>query len=139
LHPSHLDAKGLVALWRETLLAKHVLNNKTRGYKNHPQLCRFKETRNPVACINRYLAAVFEEAQRRNYQFDKTKIASTAGAEIIKVTDLQLDYEFSHLKKKLWQRDRKKYDELGAFENLRYHPSFKIIQGPVAAWEKAPA
>ncbi len=42
LHPKHLDAKGLVALWREALLAKHVLEGKTVGYLNHPQLNRFK-------------------------------------------------------------------------------------------------
>jgi len=33
IHPKYLDAKGLVALWRETLLAKHVLEGKTPGYK----------------------------------------------------------------------------------------------------------
>ena len=30
LHPKYLDPKGLVALWRETLLAKHVLEGKTK-------------------------------------------------------------------------------------------------------------
>jgi len=38
LHPKYLDSKGMVALWREALLAKQVLLNKTKGYKNHPQL-----------------------------------------------------------------------------------------------------
>lgn len=42
LHPKYLDTKGLVALWRETLLAQHVLSGKTKRYKNHPQLARFK-------------------------------------------------------------------------------------------------
>lgn len=32
LHPSYLDAKGLVALWRETLLAQKVLLGATVGY-----------------------------------------------------------------------------------------------------------
>ena len=32
LHPKYLDAKGLVAVWREALLAKHVLENKAKGY-----------------------------------------------------------------------------------------------------------
>jgi len=41
LHPKYLDAKGLVALWRDALLARHVLQGKTTGYKNHPQLNRF--------------------------------------------------------------------------------------------------
>lgn len=37
----YLDAKGLVALWREALLAKNVLAGLIKGYKNHPQLDRF--------------------------------------------------------------------------------------------------
>ena len=77
LHPQYLDAKGLVALWRETLLAKHVLENKTKGYKNHPQLNRFKRTKNPVDSINHYLFFVLQEARVRNYKFDAAKIAST--------------------------------------------------------------
>ena len=32
LHPRCLDAKGLVALWREGLLAQEVLRGKTRDY-----------------------------------------------------------------------------------------------------------
>ncbi len=39
--PKYLDCKGLVALWREGFLAKKVLSNQTRGYKNYPQLLRF--------------------------------------------------------------------------------------------------
>jgi hypothetical protein len=38
LHPQYLDPQGLVALWREALLAQAVLRGKTRGYKHHPQL-----------------------------------------------------------------------------------------------------
>jgi hypothetical protein len=38
LHPCHLDAKGLVALWREGLLAQKVQACETNGYRNHPQL-----------------------------------------------------------------------------------------------------
>ena len=65
LHPEHLDTKGLVALWRETLLAKHVLEGKTKGYKNHPQLNRFKALQNPANAINAYLAEIYHEAERR--------------------------------------------------------------------------
>ena len=32
LHPKYLDPQGLVALWREALLARAVLQGKTRGY-----------------------------------------------------------------------------------------------------------
>ena len=31
LHPRYLDAKGLVALWREGLLAQAVLKGQTKG------------------------------------------------------------------------------------------------------------
>ena len=69
LHPKYLDAKGLVALWRETLLAKNVLEGKTKGYKNHPQLDRFKTAQEPINAINFYLKAVWLEAVARNYSF----------------------------------------------------------------------
>ena len=74
LHPSLLEVKGLVALWRETLLAKHVLLGKTKGYKNHPQLDRFKKCKAPVKVIDQYLLSVYEEAVWRGYNFDKSKI-----------------------------------------------------------------
>jgi hypothetical protein len=62
LHTKYLDAKGLVALWRETLLAKHVLEGKTIGYRSHPQLERFKNAPNPQESINHYLSHVYEES-----------------------------------------------------------------------------
>ena len=42
LHPRYLDAKGLVAAWREALLAQKVLAGATKGYRHHPQLARFQ-------------------------------------------------------------------------------------------------
>src|SRR5215469_13636323 len=68
IHPKHLDAKGLVALWREALLAQKVLQGRTRGYRHHPQLFRFQATRNPAATIASYLAVVHEESVRRGYR-----------------------------------------------------------------------
>lgn len=32
-HPKYLDCKGLVALWRESLLARKVLKGKTKGWR----------------------------------------------------------------------------------------------------------
>src|SRR5580765_3188700 len=107
LHPKYLDTKGLVALWRETLLAKHVLEGKTRGYKNHPQLARFKKSKKPLETINQYLAGVFVEASSRNYNFDKTKIDWNFKSAKLKVTSGQVDYEIKHLLNKLSQRDLK--------------------------------
>src|SRR5512143_443690 len=74
LHPRHLDAPGLVALWREGLLARAVLAGMTTGYRHHPQLARFRERRDPVAAIDCYLSRVFDEACARGYRFDGSKI-----------------------------------------------------------------
>ena len=112
IHPKYLDAKGLVALWRETLLAKKVLENKTKGYRNHPQLERFKRSENPVNNINLYLNYVYVEAGRRNYSFDKTKVNLNSKPSTIIVTQGQIDYEIGHLKNKLMNRDPKKFKEL---------------------------
>jgi hypothetical protein len=45
IHPRYLDSQGLVALWREALLARAVLRGETRGYRHHPQLIRFRAHR----------------------------------------------------------------------------------------------
>ena len=79
LHPSHLDARGLVALWREALLAQKVLLGGTRGYRHHPQLLRFREGPAPVASIVAYLDAVAGEAEARGYAFDRSRIAADPG------------------------------------------------------------
>ena len=71
IHPQYLDSKGLVALWRESLLAKHVLEGKTKGYKNHPQLNRFKKAENPLHLMNEYLSFVYQESLRRGYNFER--------------------------------------------------------------------
>src|SRR6476646_9124589 len=74
LHPKYLDAKGLVALWREALLARAVLRGQTKGYRQHPQVQRFREHATPVQMIEAYLYEVLCEAQRRGYAFDSSKV-----------------------------------------------------------------
>ena len=107
LHPKYLDTKGLVALWRETLLAKKVLEHKTKGYKEHPQLIRFKASTHPVNAFNFYLETVWLEAKKRNYNFDKSKFVEITDIEKLNVNSGQLDFEKSHLLKKLKFRDEK--------------------------------
>ena len=97
LHPRMLDQKGLVACWREALLAKAVLECKTKGYKNHPQLNRFKNSENPLISINLYLKFVYIEAKNRGYKFDKTKFIEYPNCEMIRVTRGQVDFEYRHL------------------------------------------
>lgn len=62
LHPKYLDARGLVALWREALLAQAVLRGETRGYRRHPQLERFRNHAAPLAAMSLYLRAIHAEA-----------------------------------------------------------------------------
>ena len=135
LHPKHLDAKGLVALWRETLLAKHVLEGRTKGYKNHPQLIRFKNQKEPLAAINNYLKIIYNEASSRGYHFDQTKFNVISTNIKITVTQGQMKYEIEHLQAKLRKRDLKKFKENRVGKNFDLHPIFRLIKGEVEEWE----
>lgn len=136
LHPSILDSKGLVACWRESLLAKAVLENKTNGYKNHPQLQRFRATKDPVKAINVYLYLLWQESFLRGYKFDKSKIEINLieSWEIIEVTTGQVEFELQHLRKKCEIRDKEWYN-LMPIDNIPVCGMFKIIQGPIESWE----
>lgn len=135
LHPKYLDAQGLVALWREGLLAQKVLQGRTRGYRNHPQLDRFKAQPDPVASIARYLRGVQEEATRRGYRFTKSKIARRDGAGAIAETHGQLRYEWQHLRRKLRRRAPPQFRALAAVRP-QPHPLFTLARGPVRDWER---
>jgi Pyrimidine dimer DNA glycosylase len=137
IHPSYLDAKGIVALWRESLLAQKVLSGLTTGYKNHPQLIRFKNTVNPVGAISSYLRCVADEADHRGYNFDRSKIAKKYYRRTIPVTKGQLDYEFAHLLAKLKQRDPDLYAELCKVKRIKLNPVFSMVGGDVESWEVA--
>jgi hypothetical protein len=136
LNPSYLDAKGLVALWREALLARKVLQGKTRGYRHHPQLIRFLAQKNPEAAMEVYLWSVYEESIRRGYQFDPDKLSRKPRAGKIMVTDGQLRYELMHLKRKLKQRDMERYREIASVKTPLVHPLFRVVPGKVADWER---
>ena len=135
VHPKYLDKKGLVALWRESLLAKHVLEDKTKGYKNHPQLNRFNQHQQPLHAINYYLSIVQEEAAKRGYRFNQEKIDRNFGPVTIKVTKGQIEYEVEHLKNKLQRRDQFRWNELLLVETFEAHPLFIVVEGEVEDWE----
>ena len=135
LHPKYLDVQGLIALWREALLAQKVLQGQTKGYKHHPQLLRFKQHPDPVGAIAAYLNVVHNESVVRGYQFDKNKIIADAAAIRIICTDGQLSYELAHLKEKLKQRDKKKYEEIRMIRTAAANPMFSIIRGSAEYWE----
>ena len=135
LHPKYLDARGLVALWREALLAQAVLRGQTRGYTRHPQLTRFQQSQTPRRAIGQYLTAVHGESDRRGYQFDRLKIAGRGRARRIPVTQGQLAYEWRHLKLKLAARDPEWLAGLRGVKRPEPHPLFRIVPGRVERWE----
>lgn len=135
LHPCYLDVKGLVALWREGLLAQKVLLGGTKGYVNHPQLARFKATPDPAGAIAAYLGAVADEADRRGYRFDRRRIAVEAVTETMEVTAGQVAYETAHLLKKLEKRDPEAFARLRQSARVKLHPLFREVDGDVEAWE----
>lgn len=135
LHPRYLDSKGLVALWRETLLAQNVLAGKTKGYQNHPQLNRFKASPDPLSGINQYLAEVYAESQQRGYRFNKDKIDWDFTPVQYHVTNAQMAYERQHLLNKLAIRDPEKQQFLQSVPYPDPHPMFSVINGDVEAWE----
>jgi len=136
IHPKYLDRQGLLALWREGLLAQAVLLGQTRGYLHHPQLLRFRNQRDPVAAIATYLATVHHEAIRRGYKFNHGKINTRRCRIRIIETDGQLSYEWRHLKAKLSLRSPLTLAKLATIHRPRPHPLFRIVSGPVRDWEK---
>ena len=136
LHPKYLDARGLVALWREALLAQKVLSGRTKGYRAHPQLLRFRAQAAPLAAIGAYLAAVHDEAVARGYRFDATRIARHGTARRIAETTGQLRYERDHLAGKLRVRDPARGRRLAKLARLDPHPLFRLVAGGVREWER---
>lgn len=136
LHPALLDAKGLVALWREALLAQKVLQGNTKGYRAHPQLCRFRQGRAPVTTIAAYLWAIHDEACQRGYSFASSKIGGRRTSRKLPVTQGQLAFELAHLKDKLRRRDPRRYRALCALREIEAHPLFTVIAGEIEAWER---
>jgi len=139
IHPKYLDVKGLTACWREGLLAQDVLLSRTVGYKNHPQLERFKKTSDPVYTICNYLYTIYDEAKKRGYRYSVDKIVIkriVKESSVITVSTGQILYEFDHLKSKLKIRDP---DRLQKIQNIGVpdvNPIFKSIEGVVESWEK---
>lgn len=136
IHQKYLDSKGLVALQREGLLAQNVLLGNTKGYKNHPQLIRFKNTSNQSAAMASYLRSVIEEADCRGYNFDRSKIVDMVFKDKIPVTSGQVQYEFEHLLKKLETRDQDLYQKYKDAVELDLHPLFSRIPGEIESWGK---
>jgi hypothetical protein len=136
VHPRYLDGKGLVAAWREGLLAQKVLRGETRAYTRHPQLERFRAESDPLGVIAAYLVLLAEEAERRGYAFDRGKISAPRFAGKLVETRGQLLFEWGHLKRKLRSRAPQLYRQCLGLDCPRPSPLFRIVKGPVRVWEK---
>ena len=139
LHPKYLDPQGLVALWREALLAQAVLRGKTSGYRHHPQLERFTSHRSPRLAINAYLSSILEEATSRGYNFDRRKVGPIRAVPRISVSDGQLLHEWQHLLRKLSARSPALHSRWRNVSNPAHHPLFRARPGSIASWERSTA
>ncbi|GAA1625064.1 pyrimidine dimer DNA glycosylase/endonuclease V [Georgenia ruanii] len=155
LHPRYLDRQGLTACWRESLLAQAVLAGRTRGYRRHSQLERFRAQSDPLAAVGAYLVVVAEEAAGRGYRFDTGRIdrpaaiAPADGADgadrlvgvgpppvpRVPVTEGQVGHEWGHLAAKLAVRSPERAAAQRA-ATPAVHPLFVVVPGPVEAWER---
>lgn len=136
VHPQFLDRQGFLGAWREALLAQKVLAGLTRGYTRHPQLERFRAQTDPVASIGAFLTALADEADRRGYRFDRTRIIHPSDSVTpIELTRGQLDYEWAHLLAKVSARNPGHYEKIRDCEPLP-HPLFTVVDGRIAAWER---
>ena len=136
LHPRYLDARGLVAVWREGLLARAVLRGATRGYRNHPQLERFREHASPRRAIDAYLHVICDEADGRGYDFDRRKLGPRRRVKPIAVTRGQLRYEWQHLMRKLKLRSPASFRKWNGAIRPARHALFASRPGPIARWER---
>jgi hypothetical protein len=136
LHPKYLDRQGLTALWREGLLAQAVLRGRTRGYRSHPQLQRFRDSGRPLGLIAAYLHAVWQEAGRRGYHYDLRRIAGRAAPGRIPATRGQLQWEWVHLRRKLRARSPAVLARWASVAVPDAHPVFRPVPGGVADWER---
>jgi hypothetical protein len=136
IHPKYLDPRGLTALWREALLARTVLRGETTGYRNHPQLERFRAHPAPHAAINTYLAIVHAEACARGYSFDATKLEPDHTAQSLPATSGQISYEWEHLLRKLLERSPQWHAGLRGVTSPDCNPLFLPCKGAIESWER---
>jgi hypothetical protein len=139
MHPRYLDPQGLVAAWREALLAQKVLASGTRGYRHHPQLARFQAQSDPQAAIAAFLSGIADEAKARNYKFNIAKISRRRFIGHLPETQGQLLYEWKHLRRKLRARSPQHFRRVQKIKIPDPHPMFQIVPGEIQPWEKARA
>lgn len=144
LHPDYLDTKGLVALWREALLAQKIILGETESYKNHPQMTRFLQAEHPVVAISYYLKSILRTAASRGYKFKASLIRATSTQNleipIIGCNTGQIDYERALLIHKIKTRQggpdlvylRRLLQEV----NPHLSEIFRCRTGGIESWER---
>jgi hypothetical protein len=83
-----------------------------------------------------FLTGIAEEAQRRGYHFDTSKISGRKPLGQIEETKGQLLYEWAHLRAKLRTRAPEFYRCFRKVKTPDPHPLFRIIPGDIREWEK---
>ena len=136
IHPRYLDPPGLGGLWREALLAQGIVIGRTTAYRNHPQARRVLEQPDPWGAIHDYLVGVWEEGDRRGYDYKRSRILPHAGSHPMTVPRGQLEYEAALLRLKLEARNPAYLDDLPRPECVPPHPSILVVEGGIAWWER---
>lgn len=89
----------------------------------------------PVAGIGCYLQHVATEAAVRGYRFDTGRIINSYQSSTMAVTDGQLQFEWTHLLRKLSERDPERW-RTQRHSSPQPHPMFTVVAGPIESWER---
>lgn len=81
------------------------------------------------------MSIVFEEAEERAYNFDKSKIRWKFDPVILTVTKGQLEYERNHFLEKLKVRAPQLYQKQKTIREFDAHPLFNPVEGGIEDWE----
>ena len=136
LHPKYLDAKGLVAAWREALLAQAVLRDrndwlpKPSSTDPVPPLTltgsKYRVLSSRAACRGKPAWVSVRPRKDRLPRGGRSRLKATLG---------QLGYEWKHLRAKLAIRDKAWLASLGRVARPDAHPTFRVVPGDVEDWE----
>ena len=136
LHPRYLDPQG----WSrcgETLLARKVLRGETRGYRHHPQLQRFREARDPQSAIDAYLPRSTPRRRRAATRSTRTSSMPTRARKDPGRARATRRARMGHLIAQARVAQPGAHVRWRELQRPRTHPSFRVVAGGVADWERA--
>lgn len=127
VHPKYLDKQGLIALWREGLLAQKSLNGELDIELNNQVWQQFKNSENPLKAIGTYLSFIASEGARRGYKLGHEKIIyPNFDDNKFDIRPQDLIFEMKHLRDKLKLRDKNKWHEVNQVEQVEPNPAFRL-------------